>query len=322
MVKSIKDVQNESLRYLTMAYLHHNNIVNLISVSLEGNDNRISSLVLFMEYCEDGDLSELINARKSNIKTWTQEELMACLDQLITGFVYLQNNGIAHRNVVPQNILVENNSRTFKIGGFGCSCMVTREDDTIIGTPSYLSPLLKKAYRDCCYSAEATLKHNPYKSDVYSLGIVLLYMTTGQIEESLKQLDDLQNNINRIIFEISDDYPKIKLLLSHMLEVEETNRPDFLELKKLFNEVRYRDLMTDCRSCRASKPREQFRNFEEESICDECIINSNSYAGSVMLLRCDNCGELNNQTLVKVVESQCFCYKCIDRLILYPEFEL
>ena len=72
-------------------------------------------------------------------------------------------------------------------------------------------------------------------------------MTTGQIEESLKQLDDLQNKINRVIFEISDDYPKIKLLLSHMLQVEETNRPDFLELKKLFNEIRYRDLMIDCR---------------------------------------------------------------------------
>ena len=304
-----------------MLKYRHNNIVNLISVSLEGNGNIVDSLVIFMEFCAGGDLEKLITARKGKGQVWTQEEILACLDQLITGFVYLQNNGIAHRNVRPQNIFLENNCRTFKIGGLGSSCMVTREDDSTTDILSYLSPLLKKASEDRIFTA-ASINHNPYKSDVYSLGIVLLYMTTGQIEGSLNQLDDLQNNINRIIFEISDDYPKIKQLLSNMLQVEETNRPDFLELKKLFNEVRYRDLMTDCRSCGASKPREQFRNFEEESICDECIINSNSYAGSVMLLRCDNCGELNNQTLVKVVESQCFCYKCIDRLILYPEFEL
>ena len=199
-----------------MLKYRHNNIVNLISVSLEGNGNIVDSLVIFMEFCAGGDLEKLITARKGKGQVWTQEEILACLDQLITGFVYLQNNGVAHRDVKPQNIFVENDTEIYKIGDLGSSIMVTGEDFSIVGTLSYLSPKVRQGFIHNNYGPTRVI-HDPYKSDVYSLGLILLYMA-GKQDEELNYLDGLQERTIAAINAVSNDYSIIKILLAHMLQ--------------------------------------------------------------------------------------------------------
>ena len=319
-LRSINEANKLSNKYWNMRKLNHNNIVKLISVSLEGNGNSIDSLALFMEYCPDGDLGNLITRRIANKQTWTQEELLDCLDQLITGFVHLQNNGVAHRDVKPKNIFIENNCKTFKIGDLGSSRVATGENFTVTGTDSYLSPKVRQGFIDS-NGNPTRINHDLYKSDVYSLGMVFLYMTTGQIKEELKQLDDLQNNINRAIFGISDDdYSKIKLLLLTMLQVHEEYRPNFLELKKLFDEIKNEVSLIPCKECLVHKQQKYFMD-PEERLCYKCNINSNAYKGSY-IFRCDTCGVFKNQTLMKDVDGDRCCKECISNCVLFPDFEL
>ena len=71
-----------------------------------------------------------------------------------------------------------NNINTFKICDvgvgtetFGSTNTITR---TLTGTVPYLSPELFKAYVEMKYKSN----YNPYKSDVFSLGLVFLYLCT------------------------------------------------------------------------------------------------------------------------------------------------
>ena len=57
----------------------------------------------------------------------------------------------------------------------------------------------------------------------------------------------------------------------------------------LFDEIKRRVIMIYCRSCRNNKQQDEFRDFEGDSICEECIVRSNAYAG-LSMLNCNACG--------------------------------
>ena len=320
-VNSIFDANQKNKECMIMLKLHHDNIVNLISSSMEGVDRSIDYLVLFMDCCEGGDLERLIKVRAESQQPWTQDELFVYFAQLISGFAYLQRNGVAHRDIKPSNIFVTDNSKTLKIGDLGASAKVNGNNFSIIGTPLYLSPLVRQAffnmsvYGDC---AEAI--HDLYKSDVYSLGIVFLYMTTFEDIKELARLENLQNIINSTLNRIPEKYWKIKILLSHMLQVEERNRPNFVELEGLFNEIRYLVPVIMCSSCQANKPEDQFQVYESQRICGECVSLSNHYVVNPMVY-CSICGTSKSQKEVKVVGRDCVCGECISKVNLFPESE-
>ena len=99
---------------------------------------------------------------------------------IIEGMAFLQHRNITHRDIKPENILIkqdENKIWQVKIADFSESRLnipnSTLENMTIKGTPSYLSPELFFSWKN-----QKELGHNPYKSDVYSLGLTLLELGT------------------------------------------------------------------------------------------------------------------------------------------------
>jgi len=88
---------------------------------------------------------------------------------LIDGIEYLHQNGIAHRDIKLENILLDDKNRV-KIADFGMSCPYNEGQTltTRCGSPHYLSPemLHGKSY-------------NPLSSDIWSCGVILYGMVAG-----------------------------------------------------------------------------------------------------------------------------------------------
>ena len=80
------------------------------------------------------------------------------------------------------------------------------------------------------------IKHNTYKSDVFSLGYCILLATTLNFDclFSIRELDDMNLIINNIKSFVNNRYSNNFLnVLFIMLELEEKMRPDFIQLESI-----------------------------------------------------------------------------------------
>ncbi|MDW7675357.1 MAG: Stk1 family PASTA domain-containing Ser/Thr kinase, partial [Bacillota bacterium] len=146
-----------------VASLSHPNIVNIFDVGYnEGNH------YLVMEFVEGQNLKEIIKLRGA-LKV---EEAIDIAKQICDGLEHAHDNKIIHRDIKPHNILITKNGK-IKVADFGLARAVTTSTVThtksVLGSVHYFSPEQAKG--------EVTDE----KSDIYSLGVVLYEMLTGQV---------------------------------------------------------------------------------------------------------------------------------------------
>ena len=305
---SSDDIFSKRLSEVTaLSNLKHEFIIDLKSLCYECNeDNQIINLVLFTEYFPEGDLNKLIKERIKENKPWTEEELLNYCKQLISALEFLEINEIAHRDIKPGNILVSNNGQTLKISDFGDSKKITDDEFSIVGTPAYLSPTVREAYRNWQEGIRVPyIHHDPYKSDVFSLGLVLIYMTSFKRIDNILDLNILSKEIEKAIFKISERYHRIKILLREMLQMEESNRPRFAELNRMLNDLNEKIY---CEGCKERKFSYQHEIYNNRVYCSDC---------SNKRLNCKGC--LKEKSLKKF--SKCIndnlCDFCLSRVVLY-----
>lgn len=65
---------------------------------------------IFMEYCENGDLKDYVNRRKTEL---SEKEILSIFAQVVVGLSVLHKNGIIHRDVKHCNILL--NKETWRL---------------------------------------------------------------------------------------------------------------------------------------------------------------------------------------------------------------
>ena len=148
------------------AKMSHENIVNLLDV---GKDNDMRYIV--MEYVPGKTLKDLIRER-GRIAPDTAVRMVI---RILAAVDHAHKNGIVHRDIKPQNILVDAKGKV-KVADFGIArlktAQTTRVDDkqnSALGSVHYFSP------------EQASGEVADEKSDLYSVGVVLYEMLTGQV---------------------------------------------------------------------------------------------------------------------------------------------
>ena len=215
----------------------HENILRLQGIQFKYLDETTSAIYVLMELAQN-DWSKEIKRRIIAKKYYKESELIHLLKQIIKGFLFLQDKNIAHRDIKPQNILLFPNN-VYKIADFGEAKFIKNiaEQSTLRGSELFMSPLLYKGYK----FNQKNVLHNPFKSDVFSLGYCLLYamcLNLKVLEEmrDLTSMKSIVSNINKFIAKnkYSD---KLINIIYRMIDPIEDTRFDFedlsIELEKL-----------------------------------------------------------------------------------------
>lgn len=148
---------------------HHRNVVSLVGYCADGGIR-----ALIFEYLPGGNLQQRLSDKNPNVLEWN-ERLQIAFD-VANGLEYLHNGckpAIIHRDLKPPNILLDENTRA-KISDFGLSRAFANDSDTHILTNCFAG---SHGYIDPEFQNTGILNK---KSDVYSLGVVLLELVTGQ----------------------------------------------------------------------------------------------------------------------------------------------
>lgn len=94
---------------------HHPNLVNCAKVQLSSENN----FYLIMEYCNGGSLEDMITKQKY---IFSEDEIREFLFQFCEGYKNLIKANLIHRDIKPDNIMINNN--VFKIADFGFSKVI------------------------------------------------------------------------------------------------------------------------------------------------------------------------------------------------------
>ena len=186
------------------------------------------------------DWNNEIKRRTLAKKYYKEKELIDILKQIVKAFLFLQKKNIVHRDIKPQNILLFPNS-IYKIADFGEAKNIKNkvEQSTLRGSELFMSPLLYKGYK---YN-QKKVAHDPYKSDVFSLGYCILYAICLNIKviESLREVNtikDVMNTINKFNVNVNGKYSeKFMKIIYGMIEPNEEIRFDFEDLSLELNKI-------------------------------------------------------------------------------------
>lgn len=123
---------------------------------------------LVMEYVDGTDLRSVMRSGISS------DQALAIVPQICEALQYAHDEGVVHRDVKPENILVDRRGRV-KIADFGLATLrdgdgVAQTSGRVLGTPHYMAPEQ--------LDAPTSIDH---RADIFALGVVIYEMLTGKL---------------------------------------------------------------------------------------------------------------------------------------------
>jgi len=239
-VKNIDNLKTYVKRELEIhKTLNHPNIVKLYDIIIHKHENTI---YLIMELCEIGDLQHFQNKRP-----FTEKYIQNYMLQLRDALKYLYDNNIVHRDLKPQNILLTD-PHTIKITDFGLARNTSNNHNhTTSSKPSSIARNIsdQDLFSTFCgspiYMSPELLNRESYssKSDLWSVGVILYELITGNPPFLAKNIQTLVQKVNTEQIDISKIYQTYTHishdcldLLCKLLNTDKNNR---LEWNDYFN---------------------------------------------------------------------------------------
>ena len=223
---------SEFIKEFELVYsCHHDNIMKIFSYCIRILDSTTYALYVLMEL-SSGDWDKEIRIRLMQGNNYSEKELINILFQLSSSLLYIQQNfHISHRDIKPQNVLVFPNNK-YKLADFGEAkeAKIMRQRNTLRGTELFMSPALYDGLKH----EMNDVSHNPFKSDVFSLGYCFIYAAALNFNLLYQVRDIVDNkNINMILHKFLGKHysEKFIVLLASMLEMDESKRYDFIDIK-------------------------------------------------------------------------------------------
>ena len=238
----LKDNQDEfnMIMQMTSSYPELN-IIHVYGTETKNFDDYNFAFYVLMEVANCDWERELLNRAKHKA-FYTEDEIVYILQNLVDTFAYLQQLGICHRDIKPQNILCF--GEKYKISDFGEAkyrkkwrLQQSKVDytsiQTVRGTELYMSPILYTALKT---EPNKGANHNVFKSDVFSLGMCFLFAScldykvlyeVRKVNNMSKLAEVVDNNVNKRYSQNFVD------TLLNMLQINEKERPDFIELSSM-----------------------------------------------------------------------------------------
>jgi serine/threonine-protein kinase len=211
--------------------LNHPNIVTIYDVGKSGDVAYIA-----MEFLQGRELRDIMN----DSGLLPVDQVLDIVAQVAQGLAYAHEHDIVHRDVKPSNIMVVRDGHV-KITDFGIARMassaVRTQTGMVLGSPKYMSP------------EQVMGKAIDQRSDIFSLGVMLYEMLTGQAPFS-------GENVNAIMYQTLNAVPAPPSTLNPAVP----EMANFIVAKALAKKLedRYqnaKDLAVDLRACRDTLPR-------------------------------------------------------------------
>lgn len=198
------------------AQLMHENIVSAHDANEFDGQH-----VLVMEFVDGRDLSSVVKDRGP----LSLEQALDCVVQTARGLAYAHETGVVHRDIKPANLLLDS-SGTVKIldmglARFGDAANVNAQAEltgtgTIMGTADYMSP-----------EQAASTRTADERSDVYSLGMTLYYLLTGEpAYKGDSLMARLMAHVKQPIPSLLDVRPNVPLAVQDVFERMVAKQPE------------------------------------------------------------------------------------------------
>lgn len=195
--KTIDRFRNE---LTTARKIRHKNVCGMYDLGEHKGTHYIT-----MEYVSGEDLKSLVRRVTFDIGT-----AIKIAKQVCEGLSEAHRSGVIHRDLKPSNIMIDKEGNA-RIMDFGIARSLSTKGLTgegiIIGTPEYMSP------------EQAEAKEVDHQSDIYSLGVIIYEMVTGQLpfegdtplSIAMKHKGELPKDPKELNAQITDDLSQLIL---------------------------------------------------------------------------------------------------------------
>lgn len=200
--------------FQTLVKIIHPNIISIFDHFQSDH-----CLYLILEYCPNGSIADLIMKNDGPLE---YHQLIDLFRQILQATSYIHSIGIAHRDIKPQNILMDMRNRP-KLADFGLAEFYQanqREKGKFGGSLAYMAPelILKKEF-------------DPAAVDIWALGISFYQMSVGNLPWTSNLVH--QEIAAGFVFIPNNLDPQITALLRKMLQADPSRRATAKKLLEL-----------------------------------------------------------------------------------------